>query len=137
MKYRKILLKTILLITSALVISCGDHKKTNTSNQSNTNKNANQANEKIEEKVEVEISGVYSGTDNVGMESTIILESNGSLTIHPSVGDGTPSYGSWNGNANNVTLYIKNEMGGDQVLGNAKITEEGLSIMGGKFYSRK
>ncbi len=133
MKPKTIVFKTILLLTATAVISCGDNKKSNTSNQSNANENATQ----VEEKVEAEIAGVYSGTDNVGMESTIMLESSGSLTIQPSVGDGTPSYGRWSGNADNVTLYIQNEMGGDQVLGNAKITDDGLRIMGGKFYSRQ
>ncbi len=133
MKTNSTIFKTILLLTATLVISCGDNKKSNSTNQSNASENAAQA----EEKVEAEIAGVYSGTDNVGMESTIMLESSGLMTIQPSVGDGTPSYGRWSGNADNVTLYIQNEMGGDQVLGNAKITDDGLRIMGGKFYSRE
>ena len=133
MKTKTIVFKTVLLLTATLVISCGGNKKSNASNQSKASESATQ----VEEKVEVEIAGVYSGTDNVGMESTIMLESSGSMTIQPSVGDGTPSYGRWSGNADDVTLYIKNEMGGDQVLGNAKITDDGLRIMGGKFYSRQ
>ncbi len=133
MKNNSKIFKTILLLIATLVISCGDNKKSNASNQSKESESATQ----VEEKVEAEIAGVYSGTDNVGMESTIMLESSGSMTIQPSVGDGTPSYGRWSGNADDVTLYIKNEMGGDQVLGNAKITDDGLRIMGGKFYSRQ
>ena len=133
MKNKTIVFKTILLLIATFVISCGENKKSNASNQSKASENATQS----EEKVEAEIAGVYSGTDNVGMESTIMLESSGSMTIQPSVGDETPSYGRWSGNADNVTLYIQNQMGGDQVLGNAKITDDGLRIMGGKFYSRQ
>ena len=133
MKINLLIFKSILLLISTLVISCGDNKKSNASNQSKASENTTQ----VKDKVEAEIAGVYSGTDNVGMESTIMLESSGSMTIQSSVGDGTPSYGRWSGNPDNVTLYIKNEMGGDQVLGNAKITDDGLRIMGGKFYSRQ
>lgn len=85
----------------------------------------------------VEISGTYSGTDNVGMESTIILRSGGTLIIQASVGDGTPDYGWWTGTADNLSLYHKDYMGNDELIGRAEVTEDGLKIIGGKFYSRQ
>lgn len=85
----------------------------------------------------IEITGTYSGTDNVGMESTIILNSGGTLIIQASVGDGTPDYGNWTGTAENLSLYHKDAFGNDELIGNARITEEGLRIVGGKFYHRQ
>jgi len=84
-----------------------------------------------------QIAGKYSGIDNVGMESTIILRSGGSLIIHASVGDGTPDYGYWTGTAENLSLYHKDAFGNDELIGNAKVTGEGLRIIGGKFYRRQ
>jgi hypothetical protein len=94
----------------------------------------------------VEISGTYSGTDNVGMESTIILRSGGGLIIQASVGDGTPDYGSWTGTADNLSFYHKDVFGNDELIGRAEVTNDGLRIgvtndglriIGGKFYSRQ
>lgn len=84
-----------------------------------------------------EISGTYSGTDNVGMESTIILRSGGTLIIQASVGDGTPDYGWWTGTADNLSLYHKDYMGNEELIGRAEVTEDGLKIIGGKFYNRQ
>ena len=92
---------------------------------------------KGEPKKEAQIAGTYSGTDNVGMESTIILRSGGTLIIQASVGDGTPDYGNWTGTAENLSLYHKDAFGNDELIGNAKVTDEGLRIIGGKFYSRQ
>lgn len=92
---------------------------------------------KVEEVNKVEIAGVYSGTDNIGMESTIVLRSGGTLIIHASVGDGTPDYGRWTGSADNLSLYHKDVFGNDEFVGNAKVTKTGLRIKGGKFYSRQ
>lgn len=86
---------------------------------------------------EVEIAGVYSGTDNLGMESTIILKQDGSLITQSSIGDGSPAYGEWAGKANFISLYIRAEMQPRQLLGHAKITAEGLRINGGNFYTRQ
>ena len=86
---------------------------------------------------EVEIAGVYTGTDNVGMESTIILQSGGTLIIKASVGDGTPDYGTWTGTADNLSLFHQDELGNDELIGNASVTESGLRIIGGQFYSRQ
>lgn len=88
-------------------------------------------------KKETQIAGVYSGIDNVGMESTIILRSSGTLIIQASVGDGTPDYGNWTGTAENLSLYHKDAFGYDELIGNAIVTDEGLRIIGGKFYSRQ
>jgi len=90
-----------------------------------------------ERKKETQIAGTYSGTDNVGMESTIILRSGGTLIIQASVGDGTPDYGNWTGTAENLSLYHKDAFGNDELIGNAKVTDEGLKIIGGKFYTRQ
>ena len=70
------------------------------------------------------------------------------MIVQPSVGDGTPSQGRWSGTSDNLSLYIETDqpyydnygnlrMGGDKLLGNAKITESGLQIIGGNFYSRQ
>ena len=83
------------------------------------------------------IAGLYSGTDNVGMESTLILKGGGHLITQSSIGDGGPAYGHWMGDAEDVTLYLNSEYGRDQMLGHAKITEGGLQIVGGNFYNRK
>jgi len=97
---------------------------------------------------DINIEGVYSGTDNVGMESTIVLRSSGRMIVQPSVGDGTPSIGRWIGTSDDLSLYVETDqpfydkngqlrMGGDQLLGNAVVTKSGLQIIGGNFYSRK
>lgn len=85
----------------------------------------------------IEIAGTYSGIDNVGMESTIMLLRGGSLIIRASVGDGTPDYGSWSGTADNLSLYHKDEFGNDELIANARVTQEGLKIIGGNFYPRQ
>lgn len=84
-----------------------------------------------------EISGTYSGLDNFGFESTIILLSDGTF-IHQSLTfDGTPKYGWWTGTADNLSLYLKDEMGNEELIARAEVTEDGLTIIGGKFYSRQ
>ena len=90
-----------------------------------------------ETKKETQIAGTYLGTDNIGMESTIILLNGGTLIVQASIGDGTPDYGNWTGTAENLSLYHKDDFGNDELIGNAKVTEEGLKIIGGKFFSRK
>lgn len=84
-----------------------------------------------------EISGTYSGTDNLGMESTIILGAGGRLVINTSIGDGTPDLGWWTGTADDLYLYHKDFVGNDELIGKAKVTEDGLKIIGGNFYKRK
>ena len=79
-----------------------------------SNSQSNEVEEKTIEqpKIEppkVEISGTYSGTDNVGIESTIVLRNGGSMVVKSSIGDGTLSAGEWSGDAENISLYIKNE----------------------------
>lgn len=86
---------------------------------------------------ESQIAGTYSGTDNFGMESTIVLRSGGTLIIQASVGDGTPDYGHWTGTAENLSLYHKDAFGNDELIGNAEVTDKGLRIIGGKFYFRQ
>ncbi len=39
--------------------------------------------------------------------------------------------------AEQETLYHKDSYGYDELIGNAKVTESGLKIIGGKFYSRQ
>ena len=112
---------TMLLIVTVLFTSCGNNSKKDNSSGSNS----------------AEIPGVYSGIYNVGMESTITLRSGGTLIIKASVGDGTPDYGNWTGTADNLSLYHKDSYGNDELIGNAKVTESGLKIIGGKFYSRQ
>jgi hypothetical protein len=108
---------------------------------------SNKVEEKTIEQPKVEISGIYSGSDNAGMESTIILRTGGRMVVKASIGDGTPTVGEWSGDAENVSLYIKSEdpyydnygnlrMGGNQLLGRGRITKEGLQI-NGKFYQRQ
>lgn len=145
-----------VLIFSLALFSCGknskpteDVKSTNENTKSTLNAESNSSEAKpIDEATNVIIEGVYSGTDNVGMESTIMLRPGGRMIVQPSVGDGTPSRGRWSGTSDNLSLYIETEqpfydsygqlrMGGDQLLGNAKITESGLQIIGGNFYSRQ
>ena len=119
-------IKLYINITIVLfLIGCG--------NSSDGNKyNSNNSQEKS-----ISIAGTYSGTDNVGMQSTISLYSNGSMVVNSSIGDGSPSYGRWSGSAGNVSLYINDPYGGEKLLGNAKATTNGLSINGGNFYSRQ
>ena len=123
----------MLLIVTVLFTSCGNNSKKDNSSDSNSTETS----PKQEQTKEVEIPGVYSGTDNVGMKSTIILRTGGTLIIKASVGDGTPDYGNWTGTADNLSLYHKDSYGYDELIGNAKVTESGLKIIGGKFYSRQ
>lgn len=143
MKKQSILITILFFTFSTIIMSCG-----NGGQNTKTNSQSNELEEKTIEQPKVEISGTYSGTDNVGMESTIILRSGGSMVVQSSIGDGTPSVGRWSGDAENLSLYIESEepyydnygnlrMGGSQLLGRARITQEGLQIIGGNFYSRQ
>jgi hypothetical protein len=125
-------------------INLNEAHTTTTTNGNNPNSTSRESSESIN----IEIEGLYSGVDNVGMESTIILRSGGRMIVQSSLGDGAPSKGSWSGTAENLSLYIETDqpyydnygnlrMGGDKLLGNAKITERGLQILGGNFYSRQ
>jgi len=132
MKKQSILIKIWFFTFSAIIMSCG-----NDGQNTKTNSQSNEVEEKTIEQPKVEISGTYSGTDNVGMESTIILRSGGTLIIQASVGDGTPDYGNWTGTADNLSLYHKDVYGNDELIGIAEVTNDGLRIKGGKFYSRQ
>jgi hypothetical protein len=148
MKKQTILFTILFFTFSAIIMSCG-----NGGQNTKSNSQSNEVEEKTIEppKIEppkVEISGTYSGTDNVGMESTILLRIGGSMVVKSSIGDGTPSVGRWSGDAENLSLYIESDepyydnygnlkMGGDQLLGRGRITQEGLQIIGGKFYRRQ
>ena len=182
MKKQSILITILFFTFSAIITSCGNGGQ-NTKSNSQSNEveektieqpkieppkveisgtysgtdNVGMESAEVEEKTieqpkieppKVEISGTYSGTDNVGMESAIILRSGGSMVLNSSIGDGTPSVGEWSGDAENISLYIKSEepyydnygnlrMGGNQLLGRGRITQEGLQIIGGKFYQRQ
>lgn len=136
---------TFYVICSSIIyllfsISCGnpvsDQSKTGSPYQDNTNTKETKIEEE-ESNNSPEISGVYSGTDNVGMETTIILQRGGTMVVQPSVGDGTPAYGRWEGTHNELSLYINDEMGGEQLLGDARVTESGLQIIGGRLYARQ
>jgi hypothetical protein len=117
----------------ALLYACGN-KSNNSKSEESQSHNANLS---YQNETEVEIPGRYAGIDNVGMESTIILQGGGLLIIQASLGDGTPSYGRWTGTAENLSLYQKDDFGNDELIGNAKVTQEGLQIIGGKFYDRQ
>jgi hypothetical protein len=132
MKKQSILITILFFSFSAIIMSCG-----NGGQNTKTNSQSNEVEEKTIEKPKVEISGTYSGTDNVGMESTIILRSGGTLIIQASVGDGTPDYGNWTGTADNLSLNHKDAYGNDELIGTAEVTNDGLRIKGGKFYSRQ
>jgi hypothetical protein len=132
MKKQSILTTICFFTFSAIIVSCG-----NGGQNTKTHSQSNEVEEKKIEKPKVEISGTYSGTDNVGMESTIILRSGGTLIIQASVGDGTPNYGKWTGTAENLSLYGKDAYGSEYLIGRAKVTDDGLQIIGGKFYSRR
>ncbi len=122
---------TLALISMASVgfVACNSNFQSESSDGSSSYQD--------ETKIEAQIAGTYSGTDNVGMESTIILRIGGMLIIQASVGDGTPDYGNWTGTADNLSLYHKDAFGNDELIGNAKVTDEGLRIIGGKFYRRQ
>jgi len=117
------------LITAFFAVAC--------STNSNSDQEYSSDSESATEQEMVQVEGVYSGTDNVGMESTIVLRAGGSLAIQASVGDGTPSYGSWSGSADNVSLYQTDDFGNEQLIANARISSDGLQIIGGNFYARQ
>lgn len=122
-------------MSTVLFFACNSNSnKSNNTNSGSTNSNSPTQQKQIKE---IQIAGSYSGTDNVGMESTIILRSGGTLIIQASIGDGTPDYGNWTGTADNLSLYHKDAFGNDELIGNAKVTDEGLRIIGGKFYARQ
>ena len=135
MKY-KIYTLTFSIISIPLLIlsSCGNSTK---KNEVVSNSAATVNSDDQEKLMKFEIAGVYSGIDNVGMESSIILRSGGTLIIKASVGDGTPDYGHWTGSADNLALYHNDAFGNEELIGNAKVTAEGLEIIGGKFYGRQ
>ena len=119
-------IKLFFSITIVLFfLGCGNNSDSNKYNSNNSQKES------------ISIAGTYSGIDNVGMQSTISLYSSGSMVINSSIGDGSPSYGRWSGSVENLSLYVNDSYGGENFLGTAKVTTNGLSINGGKFYSRK
>lgn len=123
------------LMFTLLFVACNNNSEM--SEPSNSSGIESSSTPQQDESVKVEIPGIYSGADNVGMESTIILRSGGTLIIQASVGDGTPDYGNWTGTADNLSLYHKDAFGNDELIGRATVTNEGLRIIGGKFYSRQ
>lgn len=132
MKKQSILITILFFTFSVIIMSCGNGEQ-----NTKTNSQSNEVEEKTNEQPKVEISGTYSGSDNIGMVSTIILLSGGTLIIQSSVGDGTPDYGNWNGTADNLFLYHKDAYGNDELIGRAEIKYDGLRIKGGKFYNRQ
>ena len=133
-------MRNLFLSAIILLCSCSSSNEKNESaqvilNSEEVNK-SKIATEVIKQAV-VDVEGIYSGTDNVGMESSLILKSGGNLITQSSIGDGGPAYGHWDGDAEDVTLYLNSEYGRDQMLGHAEITEGGLQIVGGNFYNRK
>jgi hypothetical protein len=127
----------VALISMSTMVFIACNSNSNKSNSSNSGNSESNSSSQQVQPTEVEITGTYSGTDNVGMESTIILRSGGTLIIEASVGDGTPDYGNWNGTADNLSLYHKDAFGNDELIGRAEVTNDGLRIKGGKFYSRQ
>ena len=121
----------------ASVVFVGCNSNSHSSNNSQSENSDGSSSYQDETRIEAQIDGTYSGIDNVGMESTIILRIGGMLIIQASVGDGTPDYGNWTGTADNLSLYHKDAFGNDELIGNAKVTDEGLRIIGGKFYRRQ
>ena len=133
-------MRNLILSSIILLCSCSSSNEKNESAQVILNSeevNKSKIAPEVIKYAVVEVEGVYSGTDNVGMESSLILKSGGNLITQSSIGDGGPAYGHWEGDAEDVTLYLNSEYGRDQMLGHAKITESGLQIVGGNFYSRK
>jgi|GEM_PF-650354 hypothetical protein len=132
----KILILTISIIFIPLLIlsSCGNSTK---NNEEVSSAAATVSPDDQENSTKIEIAGVYSGIDNVGMESSIVLRSGGTLIIKASVGDGTPDYGHWTGSSDDLALYHNDAFGNEELIGNAKVTAEGLEIIGGKFYNRQ
>jgi hypothetical protein len=141
--FKNVIVVVCFIAASVFHVACNNNAEKNNSfelldsQSSETTKEEIRKDVQEEPRKEVQISGTYSGTDNLGMESTIILQNGGSLIIQPSVGDGTPDYGTWTGIANNLSLYHKDAMGNEELIGNAKVTEEGLRIIGGNFYRRQ
>jgi ABC-type Fe3+-hydroxamate transport system substrate-binding protein len=127
----------LVLISMSIIVFSACNSNSNKSNNTQSKSSNGSSSIQEETREEAQIAGTYSGTDNVGMRSTIILRSGGSLIIQASVGDGTPDYGNWTGTADNLSLYHKDAFGNDELIGNAKVTDEGLRIVGGKFYSRQ
>ncbi len=128
-----ILTITCIFISALTLSSCGN----NTRKDNALSVDAIEVSDNQEQSTKVEIVGLYSGTDNVGMESTIVLRSGGTLIIKASVGDGTPDYGHWTGTSDDLSLYHNDAMGNEELIGNAKVTPQGLEIIGGKFYNRQ
>ena len=127
----------LALISMSTIVFIACNSNSNKSNNTQSKGSDGSSSHQGVTKKEAQIAGTYSGTDNVGMESIIILRSGGTLIIQASVGDGTPDYGNWTGTADNLSLYHKDAFGNDELIGNAKVTDEGLRIVGGKFYSRQ
>jgi hypothetical protein len=132
---KKQFIVALISMSNMVFIACNSNSnKSNSSNSGNSESNSSTQREQTKD---IKISGTFSGTDNVGMESTIILRSGGTLIIQASVGDGTPDYGNWTGTADNLSLYHKDALGNDELIGRAEVTNDGLRIKGGKFYSRQ
>lgn len=132
MKKQSILITILFFTFSIITMSCG-----NGGQDTKSNSQANEVEDTNIEQPKVEISGTYSGTDNVGMESTIILRNGGTLIIQASVGDGTPVYGNWTGTADDLSLYQKDAYDRNVLIGRADVTKNALRIKGGKNYYRQ
>jgi hypothetical protein len=106
MKNKTIVFKSILLLITTLVISCGDNKKSNTSNQSKASENATQSEDAAENKTqEVSIDGVYTGSQNISglnLEAKLTI-SGKSWSATSQLGYDNPEY--QNGVVNGTDLY--------------------------------
>lgn len=121
----------VFVLSNIVFISCGNkNANQNTIGQKNVIQNKSN---KEEIKPHIDIAGVYTGRDNLDMESTIIIQDNGTLITQSSIGDGTPDVGTWVGTAENLKLYTSTH----QLIASAEISTYGLKIKGGKFYTRK
>lgn len=136
MKIFKNHLAIALISISTIVFSACNSNQNESNNTQSKSLNGSPSLQE-ETKKEALIAGTYSGIDNVGMESTIYLQNDGTLVIQSSVGDGTLDYGNWTGTAEKLFLYHKDDFGKRELIGKAKITNEGLRIKGGKFYKRQ
>lgn len=114
----KLITKTISVsgFVMFLILFNSCETKSNKSSASESKSSNVSSSYQEERKKENQIAGTYSGPDNVGMESTIILRSGGTLLIQASVGDGTPDYVNWTGTAENLSLYHKDAIGNIDAL---------------------
>ena len=120
----------LMLIPLFLIVNC--------SSDSNNNKSSSKSTSSYKSSPkQARFEGSYTGVNNYGLETTIIVRSNGTQSM---ICPDMDSYinGKWEKeSSSSIAFYADNGFGGMDKTFVARISTSGLQIDGGNFYRRK